>query len=316
MSEENKDLNVNEETESVQSESGKEEEGKKTIGQKISNIDPEEVGKKFDDGCNWISKKWKEFKGDTSTEAAKKTWRKKKRSVIMTILVLTFFSWYGGKGPSKLIAPYSVKTGTPNGYDITYEDAFNAICKSSSWEYIGYHNGNSVVEYNGKLKSDGSPMCIQFGLDGNGVITVLYMDIDGEAATNLYDVGITMSLLFEAASATINGNTLSNAANSITPNKVVITQVAAPAAVNPALIVPEIEDDYVFDPNGAVRADSYFEEESAYYYTEEDSGDLPDDYSGATEGELNGRYGEGDLVVPDETTVSVEEEYEPDIPNR
>lgn len=267
MNEDEKNLNEKnvEETKDmpdVRAQTGEEE--RKTIGQKIADIDPEDVGKKFDQMCNWISEKYKAFKGDTSTEAGMKKWKKKKREILVIILVFAFFRWYGGDGPAKMAEPRIVKNAVPTGYtDMTYEDAFKAVCTNNEWKYIGYKDGNHIVEYDGIHKETGSKLCIQFAVDDD-YTTVIYMDVDGRIATNVYDIGTTMNYLLTTAYNSINGDRAAAASDKVTTNKINSNdvQAVAPAPTQ----VPKTEDGYVFDPNGAVKADGYDDETAEDYY--------------------------------------------------
>jgi len=223
MNEEEKDLNQKnmEETKNMSDEREQVGEGEgKTIGQKISDIDPEDVGKKFDQMCNWISEKYKASKGDTSTEAGMKKWKRKKREVLAIILVFAFFRWYGGDGPAKMAEPRIVKNAIPFGYtDMTYEDAFNAVCTNSYWKYVGYRDGNHIVEYDGIHKETGSKLCIQFAVSDD-YASVMYMDVDGQSATNAYDISNTMDYLMSTAYNSINGYRVAAASDKVSTKKI------------------------------------------------------------------------------------------------
>lgn len=283
MREEEKDLKGNEEAENVQSEGGEEEKEKKTIVQKISDIDPEEVGKKVDGFVGWVSDKLKGLKIDKSTEEGQKK-AKERRSIIIGAVALLLIGNFLNGGitsiiPARFIVPHVVKTGTPLDYpNMTYEEAFNTVCKSGKWKYIGKQGDNYIVEYNGvsKINND-SKLCVQFTVDSNNpnYSSVSYMDVDGTSASDIYEIGIMMGIIMDYANSSISGDAVSAAADKVTTKKVSSNDVQA---VAPAPTIPETEDDYVFDPNGAVKADSYYEEQNAAY-PGETSGDLPDNYS-------------------------------------
>lgn len=284
MSEDEKDLNGNEEVEDNQTEEEKGEE-KKTIGQKIADIDPEDVGKKVDGFVGWISEKLKGLKIDKSTPEGKKKakeWRNTILGLVAFILIGNFLN--DGKItdiiPARFVVAKLVEESTPVNYpNMTYGEAFDAICDNGSWKYVTKEKGLYYVEYNGKLKrsSNGKgDLCVQFAVDKDSdYFNISYLEYEGQSATTEYEYSTTLYIIFETADYMIkNGVPADTSPVNSFSNKVGSTQAAAPAPT-----VPETEDDYVFDPNGAAKADSYYDEESAVYSIEEASGDLPDDSS-------------------------------------
>lgn len=278
MSEEEKDLNVNEETENIPNEGGKEEEKKSKL---------ETGGKKIDE---WIDK----IKHMKDTEAGRKNLKEWKSAIISLILIVVIGNILGGKitdiVPMRFVAVNLVKSATLVDYpDMNYEDALNSICDNQRWEYIGKHDGQYIVEYNGIYKEGNRHQyCLQFAVDKDSdYVEVVYIDIDGEVA-NLYQQQLICGLMFTRAHMNITAqNTNNNTSN-----------VGNVQATAPAPTVPETEE--VYNPNGEVKADSYYDEAETVSLSDEELDDL---------------YGEGDLDVPDETTAPINEIYEPDTSN-
>jgi len=288
MNEDEKNLNEKnvEETKDMPDEREQtDEEERKTIGQKIADIDSEDVGKKVDRFVGWISEKLKGLKIDKSTPEGKKK-AKERRNAILGLAAFILIGNFLNDGkitdiiPAKFVVAKLVEESTPVNYpNMTYGEAFDALCDNGSWKYVTKEKGIYYVEYNGKLKrsSDGKGiLCVQFAVDKDSdYFNISYLEYEGKTATNELEYSTSLYMIFEAADYMIkNGGPADTTPVNSFSNKVGSTQAAALAPT-----VPETEDDYVFDPNGAAKADSYYDEESAVYSTEEASGDLPDDSS-------------------------------------
>ncbi len=90
----------------------------------------------------------------------------------------------------------TVKNGSPYDYpDKTWGEALDEVCKKSEWDSFTSDDGDSIVEYNGVIKTSGLDLCIQFEVDDNE-FEVVYMEVDGESC-DLLETAAVIEEIFE-----------------------------------------------------------------------------------------------------------------------
>ena len=90
----------------------------------------------------------------------------------------------------------TVKNGSPYDYpDKTWGEVLDESCKDSDWSSFTSEDGDSVVEYNGVVKSTGVDLCIQFKVDDDE-FEIAYMEVDGENCS-LLEIASVVAVLFE-----------------------------------------------------------------------------------------------------------------------
>lgn len=90
----------------------------------------------------------------------------------------------------------TVKNGSPYDYpDKTWGEVLDESCKNSDWSSFTSEDGDSVVEYNGVVKSTGVDLCIQFKVDDDE-FEIAYMEVDGENCS-LLEIASVVAVLFE-----------------------------------------------------------------------------------------------------------------------
>lgn len=90
----------------------------------------------------------------------------------------------------------TVKNGSPYDYpDKTWGEALDEVCKKSEWDSFTSEDGDSIVEYNGVIKSSGLDICIQFEVDDDE-FEIKYMEVDGESCS-LLEIAAVVTAIFE-----------------------------------------------------------------------------------------------------------------------